>query len=142
MDKEIIDDIRRFNRFYATVIGMLDSKISNTEYSITEARVLFEIREKNGEYIANDLVAKLNIDRSYMSRILRKLKKDELIEKKRSLNDSRKNSLSITDDGIKVLEHVNDSTDAQILKLFNGLTKDEVLEIRDDMYKIQQYLDK
>ncbi len=46
MDKEIIDDIRRFNRFYATVIGMLDSKISNTEYSITEARVLFEIREK------------------------------------------------------------------------------------------------
>ncbi len=77
-----------------------------------------------------------------MSRILRKLKKDELIEKTRSLNDSRKNSLSITDDGIKVLEHVNDSTDAQILKLFNGLTKDEVLEIRDDMYKIQQYLDK
>ena len=142
MDKEIIDDIRRFNRFYATVIGMLDSKISNTEYSITEARVLFEIREKNGEDIAHDLVAKLNIDRSYMSRILRKLKKDELIEKTRSLNDSRKNSLSITDDGIKVLEHVNDSTDAQILKLFNGLTKDEVLEIRDDMYKIQQYLDK
>ncbi|MDI6666733.1 MarR family transcriptional regulator [Leuconostoc falkenbergense] len=138
MDKQIISDIRRFNRFYATIIGILDSTISNTEYTITEARVLFEIQEKNKQMIASDLVSKLNIDRSYMSRIIRKLTSEDLIVKTKSSSDSRINTLHITDKGNDILNHINDQTDKQIEQFFGNLTKNDLNIIRNHMNEIYE----
>lgn len=91
MDKEIIYDIRQFNRFYTKVLGLFNNQILDTDCSLTEARILFEISERT-ECIANNLVQELNIDRSYLSRILRKFEREGLIEKKSSPIDSRKKS--------------------------------------------------
>lgn len=95
MDKKIIYDIRQFNRFYTKVLGLFNNQILDTDYSLTETRILFEISERT-ECIANNLVQELNIDRSYMSRILRRFEKEELIEKRSSIKDSRKNLLFLT----------------------------------------------
>ncbi|MDT3499138.1 MarR family transcriptional regulator, partial [Bacillus toyonensis] len=92
MDKKIIYEIRQFNRFYTKVLGLFNNQILDTDYSLTETRILFEISERT-ECIANNLVQELNIDRSYMSRILRRFEKEGLIEKRSSIKDSRKNLL-------------------------------------------------
>lgn len=141
MDKEIIDDIRQFNRFYTKVLGLFNTQILDTDYSLTEARILFEISERT-ECIANNLVQELNIDRSYMSRILRKLERQELIERKSSTTDNRKNFLFLTKKGEELLDKINIQSDEQVNQLFNGLTESEINEIRISMLKIKEKIDK
>jgi DNA-binding MarR family transcriptional regulator len=141
MDKEIIYDIRQFNRFYTKVLGLFNNQILDTDYSLTEARILFEISERT-ECIANNLVQELNIDRSYMSRILRKLEREELIEKKSSTIDNRKNFLFLTKKGEELLDKINIQSDDQINQLFNGLTDSEINEIRISMMVIKGKLEK
>lgn len=140
MDKEIIYDIRQFNRFYTKVLGLFNNQILDTDYSLTEARILFEISERN-ECIANNLVQELNIDRSYMSRILRKFEREGLIEKKNSPIDSRKNILLLTRKGEELLDKINSQSDEQVSQLFNGLTNSEINEIRNSMMVIKEKLD-
>ncbi|USK35848.1 MarR family transcriptional regulator [Bacillus sp. F19] len=141
MNKEIIYDIRQFNRFYTKVLGLFNNQILDTDYSLTEARILFEISERT-ECIANNLVQELNIDRSYMSRILRKLEREELIEKKSSTIDNRKNFLFLTKKGEELLDKINIQSDEQINQLFNGLTDSEINEIRISMMVIKGKLEK
>lgn len=141
MDKDIIYDIRQFNRFYTKLLSLFNNQILDTDYSLIEARVLFEISERT-ECIANNLVQELNIDRSYMSRILRKLEREELIEKKSSIIDSRKNFLYLTKKGEELLDKINIQSDEQINQLFNGLTDSEINEIRISMKIIKEKLDK
>ncbi|MGE7024406.1 MarR family winged helix-turn-helix transcriptional regulator [Solibacillus cecembensis] len=140
MDKEIIYDIRQFNRFYTKILGLFNNQLLDTDYSLTEARILFEISERT-ECIANNLVQELNIDRSYMSRILRKLEREELIEKKSSTIDSRKNLLFLTRKGEELLGKINNQSDEQVNQLFNGLTDSEINEIRNSMMVIKGKLD-
>ncbi|MEE3897238.1 MarR family winged helix-turn-helix transcriptional regulator [Priestia megaterium] len=141
MNKEFIYDIRQFNRFYTKVLGLFNTQILDTNYSLTEARILFEISERT-ECIANNLVQELDIDRSYMSRILRKLEKEKLIEKKSSTTDNRKNFLFLTKKGEELLDKINIQSDEQISQLFNGLTDSEINEIRMSMMLIKEKLDK
>ncbi|QTD42644.1 MarR family winged helix-turn-helix transcriptional regulator [Sporosarcina sp. Te-1] len=140
MDKEIIYDIRQFNRFYTKILGLFNDQILDTNYSLTETRILFEISERK-DCIANNLVQDLNIDRSYMSRILRKLEKEELIEKNSSIKDSRKNFLILTKKGENLLCKINIQSDEQINQLFSGLTDGEINEIRISMMVIKGKLD-
>lgn len=140
MDKEIIYEIRQFNRFYTKVLGLFNNQILDTDYSLTEARILFEISERT-ECIANNLVQELNIDRSYMSRILRKFEREGLIEKKNSPIDSRKNLLFLTRKGEELLDKINNQSDEQVNQLFNGLTNSEINEIRNSMMVIKGKLD-
>lgn len=141
MDKEIIYGIRQFNRFYTRLLSLFNNQILEIDYSLIEARILFEISERT-ECIANNLVQELNIDRSYMSKILRKLEREELIEKKSSIKDSRKNFLYLTKKGEELLEKINIQSDEQIKQLFNGLTDSEINEIRISMMIIKEKLEK
>jgi len=141
MDTEIIYDIRQFNRLYTKVLGLFNKQLLNTDYSLTEGRILFEISERT-ECIANNLVHELNIDRSYMSRILRKLERDKLIEKRSSTRDSRVNLLFLTKKGKELLGKINIQANEQISQLFDGLSESEINEIRTSMMIIKEKLDK
>lgn len=139
MDKEIISEIRQFNRFYTKILGLINNRILDTDYSLTEARILFEISERT-ECIANNLVQELNIDRSYMSRILRKFEREGLIKKKSSAVDSRKNFLFVTEKGEELLNKINRQSDEQINSLFQSLTTSEMDEILNSMMIIKERL--
>lgn len=71
---DIITEIRGFNRFYTNILGLLEQHILDSGYSLTEARVIFEI-SKTKHCTANQLCSILEIDRSYMSRIITKFEK-------------------------------------------------------------------
>jgi DNA-binding MarR family transcriptional regulator len=64
-----VEKIRKFNRFYANVLGKIDQEIYNRPYTLTEARVLTEINSRKG-YTATEMRETLGIDRGYMSRII------------------------------------------------------------------------
>lgn len=81
---------------------MLDKYVFNGEYSLTESWVILEIGFM-GECIANDLVEKLDIDRSYMSRIIAKLIKNGLLIKESSTIDNRTSLIRLTPKGTAFL---------------------------------------
>ncbi|MCK1981305.1 MULTISPECIES: MarR family winged helix-turn-helix transcriptional regulator [Peribacillus] len=140
MNKNTIADIRQFNRFYTNILGVLDKHILDTGYSFTEARVILEIGLME-QCIANNLVDKLEIDRSYMSRIINKLRKDGLVMKENSTLDNRTSLIRLTPEGLTLFDQLNERSDEQLVRLFQGLSQDEIKEIHASMMFIQKKLD-
>lgn len=77
-----VERIRRFNRYYTRILGIFDKKVFNLNYSMIEMRILGEIGRNNG-ITANALTKYLDIDKSYLSRILDKLLTANYISRKR-----------------------------------------------------------
>ena len=141
MQQDVISDIRKFNRFYTILLGILEKHVLDTGYSLTEARVILEIGFMR-ECIANDLVERLKIDRSYMSRIIAKLSKDELLIKESSPSDSRVSLIQLTPKGMALFQQLNEKSDEQIAELLQGLSQKEINEIHACMLLIQNKLDR
>lgn len=140
ISKNTMADIRQFNRFYTNILGVLDKHILDTGYSFTEARVILEIGLME-QCIANNLVDKLEIDRSYMSRIISKLSKDGLVMKENSTLDNRTSLIRLTSKGMTLFNQLNERSDEQIVRLFQGLSQNEIKEIHASMMFIQKKLD-
>lgn len=69
-DRETIYAIRAFNRMYMPSMNLLGNHYLGSEYSVTEARIFFEIYENEG-CTATHIAQEMNIDKSYLSRILK-----------------------------------------------------------------------
>lgn len=95
--------IRKFNRFYLPYFHLLTQKYLNTEYSVAEARILYEIYE-NKRISAKDIVSNLHVDKSYLSRILKKFESKMLIYREVSNDDSRLIFISLTKNGEALAE--------------------------------------
>lgn len=136
---DIITDVRAFNRFYTNILGLLDKHILDSGYSLTEARVLFEI-SKTEHCTANQLASTLEIDRSYMSRIIARFEKVGLIKRHASSTDSRIIEIRLTLAGRNLFHELNDRSNQQIDKLLSVLKEDECQKIREAMNTIKRYL--
>lgn len=137
----MLTEMRRFNRFYTNILGVLDKHILGTGYSFAEARVIIEIGIQ-GESIANNLVDTLTIDRSYMSRIVSKLTREGLLMKVDSAADSRVSLIRLTEKGQELYGQLNERSDQQIVKLMQGLDEEEIREVYASMMNIQDKLNK
>ena len=87
--------VRRFNRFYTQHLGVLRHGWLGSPFSLTEARVLYEIRQRD-RATATDIGRDLGLDAGYLSRILRRFHKAGLIRKETSPDDGRQSFLSLT----------------------------------------------
>jgi DNA-binding MarR family transcriptional regulator/GNAT superfamily N-acetyltransferase len=90
--------VRGFNRFYTRVLGLLDEGMSHTPYSLTEARVLFELAQRDATSVA-DLRTDLGLDAGYLSRILARFEIDGLVARERSATDARRQEIRLTPPG-------------------------------------------
>lgn len=98
---ELADDIaqlRRFNRFYTVEAGLLGSALLNSPFSLTEARVLYELAQRE-DATASELRADLGLDAGYLSRILKRFETRGLIERTADEDDLRKAFIRLTADG-------------------------------------------
>jgi DNA-binding MarR family transcriptional regulator len=74
-----VDAVRSFNRFWTNKIGLLNAGLLETPYSLTEARVIFELAQRPSTDMM-DLRRTLEVDSGYLSRILGRFKADGLVE--------------------------------------------------------------
>ena len=121
---DVITEIRGFNRFYTEVLGLLDEYLLHSDYSLTEVRVLFEI-SKTDCCTANQLCSLLDIDRSYMSRMISKFEEQGILTRRVSDTDSRNMYIKLTEKGQKIFRQLNDSSNQQIEKLIENLSEEE-----------------
>ena len=95
-----IGAVRHFSRFYTREIGLLQAGWLNAPYSLTQARILYELSRRE-RCTASDLAAELAVDHGYLSRILTAFEKEKLITRERSKEDGRQIVLALTAKGRK-----------------------------------------
>lgn len=135
-ESTFISEIRSFNRFYTKILGLLDKHILDSPYSLTEVRILLEIGKLH-DCTANKLVAKLDIDRGYMSRVLKGFEKSGLIEKKESSEDKRFSILRLTDKGSSILSELEGRSDRQVEGLIGHMSEEEKQKLVASMRSIK-----
>jgi DNA-binding MarR family transcriptional regulator/GNAT superfamily N-acetyltransferase len=96
-----VDAVRAFNRFYTRVIGVLDEGLLRTDYSLTEARVLYELAQADSLDVGalRDAVA---VDAGYLSRILARFEEKGLVRRGPSAQDARRRVVGLTARGKSV----------------------------------------
>lgn len=112
--------IRAFNRFYTRHLGLLDEHLLRSGFSLTEARILFELGA-NGQATSTAINDKLGLDAGYLSRVISGLDSKELLCKSRSKVDARAYEIALTDSGRSVLSTLQDESRAGIMAILNTL---------------------
>jgi DNA-binding MarR family transcriptional regulator/N-acetylglutamate synthase-like GNAT family acetyltransferase len=90
--------LRRFNRFYTRQAGLIEPKHLHTEVSLPEARILYELAQRERSSPA-ELIRELAIDAGQLSRTLQALQRRQLIARKTSGADKRQIEVTLTAKG-------------------------------------------
>jgi DNA-binding MarR family transcriptional regulator/GNAT superfamily N-acetyltransferase len=135
-----VEAVRRFNRFYTKQIGLLRAGILGSGYSLTEARVLFELAHR-GEVTATELSGVLGIDPGYLSRILRKFQNQGFIEKSHSEGDRRQRLLRLADAGRDVFAMLNSRARNDVESMLNRLSGENQHRLLTAMSTIEDVLE-
>lgn len=136
-----IDTVRRFNRFFTRKIGVLREGLLHTPYSLTEARILFEIADRDG-VAATDLSRTLGLDPGYLSRVLSGIERQGLVEKVRSETDARLRLLSLTPEGEGAFSLLDARSREEVGEMLGGLTEEGQKRLLDAMQTVEGVLDK
>lgn len=102
MDRELaqqVNTVRGFNRFYTRRIGVLDEHLTRSRFSLTEARVLYELAGGDPAPTAAHLQERLGLDPGYLSRILKGLEGEGLVARRAVPGDGRQRALALTAEG-------------------------------------------
>ncbi len=131
--------VRRFNRFFTRRIGVLREGLLRTPYSLTEARVLFELANRM-ESTASDLTDELGLDPGYLSRTLAGLRRRGLIQKTPSEADGRRRIISLTPDGVEAFKLLDTRSREEITELLDGLSEGDQRRLLGAMEIIEAVL--
>jgi DNA-binding MarR family transcriptional regulator/N-acetylglutamate synthase-like GNAT family acetyltransferase len=134
-----IDAVRRFNRFYTRQIGVLQESLLESPFSLTEARVLYELAHRE-KPTATSLRNELGLDAGYLSRILSGFEKRGLLEKTPSATDGRQSLLALTKDGRKVFAPLETRSIRQVEGMLGGLPASDQRALLGAMQTIEKLL--
>lgn len=135
----ITEQIRDFNRFYTNILGLLNSHILDSSYTLTEVRILLEIKNTI-DCTANALISKLSVDRGYMSRIIKRFESKGLIIKENSTADNRINFLKLTENGKEILFQLESKSNEQVQGLIQHLSESDQRKLVNSMKYIKTTL--
>ena len=138
-DDAAVAAVRGFNRFYTNVIGLLRGKYLDTPYSLTEARLLFELAQRDTSEVT-DLRRAVDIDPGYLSRILARFESDGLIARQRSAADARRQVIRLTGSGRAVVAGLDARSAEQTRGMLAGLRDDDRRRLLDAMRVIAETL--
>jgi len=138
-ETSMIADIRRFSRFYTRVLGLLDSRLLSSEFSLSEMRVLYEIGT-TPDCTAKMLIDWLNIDAGYLSRIMKKFEKSGLAYRVQSEEDGRSYLLHLSEKGKETLEKMDALSNEQVRQLISQVSDRSQAELSAGMKTIERIL--
>jgi DNA-binding MarR family transcriptional regulator/GNAT superfamily N-acetyltransferase len=110
--------MRQFNRFYTQKIGVLGEGWLHSPFTLTEARLLYEIAHRDNP-AATELGRDLGLDAGYLSRILASFEKKKLITRKPSESDGRRYHLRLTEKGRKAFAPLEEDARTEIAGLLD-----------------------
>lgn len=134
-----IDAVRRFNRFYTRQIGVLNEHVIGGDFSLAEARVLFELFHR-AQCTATDLTKALGLDAGYVSRLLRAFLRQRLIVREPSAADGRQTLLRLTPEGRRTFARLNARSQAHVGDMFGRLDASERPRLLAAMQTIERLL--
>ena len=118
--------VRAFNRFYTNVIGLVHGMYLDMPYSLTEARLLYEMARRDVTGVA-DLRRAVDIDAGYLSRVLGRFEADGLVTRQRSASDARRQDVALTSAGLAAAAELDARSDSQVGELLAGVDRPRVL---------------
>jgi DNA-binding MarR family transcriptional regulator/GNAT superfamily N-acetyltransferase len=138
-DDDQISAVRAFNRFYTGKLGVLDQRLLKSPFSLSEARVLYELA--NRKYpSAKEIGAELGLDPGYLSRIVQKFDEDGLIARKPVLADRRQYELSLTAKGRQAFARLDRSSHDDVADMLAVLPQTDRQRLIGAMAAIERLL--
>lgn len=119
--------LRLFNRTYTQRIGVLDESFLGTGRSLGASRLLFEIGERGAEVF--ELRSRLGLDSGYVSRVLRQLQEEGLIDIEPHEADGRRRVVSLTEHGLaerRRLDALSDRAASELIAPLSTRQRDQL----------------
>lgn len=120
---------------------MLREGLLHSPYSLTEARILFEVAQR-ADLTASELGRALGLDAGYLSRTLAALEGRRLLEKVRSERDGRQRLLRLTPDGEAAFALLDRRSRDEVGEMLDGLGNGDQQRLLVAMGTIEGVLDK
>lgn len=139
-DETRIAAIRQFNRFYTRRIGVLERHLLESPFTLTEARVLFELAHRDG-ILAKDIGTELGLDPGYLSRIVQSFMKKGLVTRKPEPSDRRQFKLALTAKGRQAFDRLDRTSHQEVGKMIAELPGDGGQRLVEAMSAIERLLD-
>lgn len=115
-----IADIRAFSRFYTRIVGALDTGHLDTRFSLSEARVIYELATR-GTASAAEIARAMDVNPAHLSRLVARLKEDGVIGLEPNAGDRRQTDLSLTGKGQADFAVLDRATNERVEKLVTAL---------------------
>ncbi len=122
--EEQVAAVRAFNRLWTEVMEVLDAGLLRTPYSLTEARVIYDLAQVDRTDLL-DLRRRLGLDPSYLSRIVGRFKADGLVETGPSPRDARRQVVRLTGRGREVFRMLDERSAAENRALLSRFTPED-----------------
>jgi DNA-binding MarR family transcriptional regulator/N-acetylglutamate synthase-like GNAT family acetyltransferase len=137
---ERVAAVRRFSRFYTRVIGALQEGLLQSRFSLTEARVLYELAQQ-ATMTASDLGRRLQLDAGYLSRILQRFEGDGLIVRTPLDTDRRQSLVTLTAAGHDAFAPLDARSREEVSTLLAGLPEHAQADLVEAMGRVEARLD-
>ncbi|MEU8271373.1 bifunctional helix-turn-helix transcriptional regulator/GNAT family N-acetyltransferase [Sphaerisporangium sp. NPDC049002] len=136
---ELVTGIRAFNRFYTRVIGVLGAGMHDTPYSLTEARVLFEL-DRRDEMETGELRRLLGLDGGHLSRMLARFEAGGLVTRERSAADARRQVVRLSEAGKVTFGALDEASAAAVRDMISPLGEEDRRRLMSAMTTVQEIL--
>jgi DNA-binding MarR family transcriptional regulator/GNAT superfamily N-acetyltransferase len=134
-----VSAVRAFNRFYTRKLGVLDQQLLKSPFSLSEARVLYELAQR-GNVAAKEVGIELGLDPGYLSRIIQKFDEDGLITRKALASDRRQFQLDLTAKGRQAFVRLERSSQDDVAAMLAALPPGGAPRLTEAMGAIERLL--
>ena len=136
---EDVAAFRRFNRRYTRFIGTLNEGLLGSDFSLAEARVLYEIATRDAA-TAKEIAEALWLDAGYLSRMLAKFAQAGVIARQPSEADARFAEIRLTETGEAAFARLNSRSDGQAADVLGALSDVDRARLMGCMETISELL--
>ncbi len=139
---DAVTEFRAFNRFHTHLVGALDEKLLDSDLTLPQARVLYEVANssRSAPVSAADLSAQLRLDPGYLSRIITALEVRGLLVRVNDPEHGKRLLLALTPEGGTVFQSLNAATVAEMSTLLAPLSETERRALINSMRTVRRLL--
>jgi DNA-binding MarR family transcriptional regulator/predicted GNAT family acetyltransferase len=134
-----VQAVRAFNRFYTRKLGVLDQQLMKSPFSLSEARVLYEIAQ-GGEQSAKEIGLLLGLDPGYLSRIVQNFEDSGLILRKPLPADRRQYQLTLTAKGRQAFGRLERMSQDDVGAMLQPMRSEDRRTLTEAMATIERLL--